>query len=267
MFCSVNDSACLEISLPGVGTDAIDLPAALKNISNAFSACSMVFSANSRSSAGTSSFGSIMLSSSGFNGALPHFQNGVFALFAPGGFGITNLFRGIQRSSSGCTQTQGAASCLLLPLARRVPKLDQGRGPAFQVAGDHCSPDRICISTRAIVCNVLGLLSPCFALRRMLSAMFRTRVELTGCGSVATAPSSASSIALINSGENEAFDKSFIRRVRFRSGWIACKDKLPAGRMFPTCFGSRNKSRAAVITPGRVPPNAPRQVPTDPQQG
>jgi hypothetical protein len=214
----------------------------------------MVFSANSRSSAGTSSFGSIMLSSSGLNGALPHFQNGVFALFAPGGFGITNLFRGIQRSSSGCTQTQGAASCLLLPLARRVPKLDQGRGPAFQVAGDHCSPDRICISTRAIVCNVLGLLSPCFALRRMLSAMFRTRVELTGCGSVATAPSSASSIALINSGENEAFEKSFIRRVRFRSGWIACKDKLPAGRMFPTCFGSRNKSRAALITPGRVAP-------------
>src|SRR5450755_3931162 len=135
MFCSVNDSACLEISVPGVGTDAIDLPAASKNISNAFSACSMVFSANSRSSAETSSFGSIMLSSSGLNGALPHFQNGVFALFAPDGFGITNLFRGIQRSSSGCTQTQGAASCLLLPLARRVSELDQGRGAASRWLG------------------------------------------------------------------------------------------------------------------------------------
>src|ERR1700738_1291317 len=154
----------------------------------------MVFSANSRNSAGTSSFGSIMPSSSGLNGALPHFQNGVFALFAPGGFGITDLFSGIQHSSSGCTQSKGAVS---------------------QVGSDHRSPDRICISTNAIICNVLGLLSPCFALRRMLSAMFRTRVELTGCGNVATAPSSASSIALINSGENEAFEKSFIRCVHF----------------------------------------------------
>jgi hypothetical protein len=154
-----------------------------------------------------------MPSSSGLNGALPHFQNGVFALFAPGGFGITDLFSEIQHSSSGCTQSKGAVS---------------------QVGSDHCSPDRICISTNAIICNVLGLLSPCFALRRMLSAMFRTRVELTGCGSVATAPSSASSIALINSGENEAFEKSFIRCVRFRSGWIVCKHKPPAHRMFPT---------------------------------
>src|SRR3984893_19535751 len=135
MFCSVNDSACLEISVPGLGTDAIDLPAASKNISNAFSACSMVFSANSRNSAGTSSFGSIMPSSSSLNGALPHFQNGVFARFASGGFGITNLFRGIQCASSGCTQTQGAVSCLLLPLARRVPEIHKGQGPAFQVAG------------------------------------------------------------------------------------------------------------------------------------
>jgi hypothetical protein len=46
-----------------------------------------------------------MPSSSDLNGALPHFQNGVFALFALDGFGITNRFRGIQRSSSGCTQT------------------------------------------------------------------------------------------------------------------------------------------------------------------
>src|ERR1700682_2209804 len=92
----------------------------------------MVFSANSRSSAGTSSFGSIMPSSSGLNGALPHFQNGVFAPFAPGGFGITNLF---QRSSSGCTQTKGAVSCLVLPLSRCVPELDQGQGPAFQWLG------------------------------------------------------------------------------------------------------------------------------------
>jgi hypothetical protein len=115
------------------------------------------------------------------------------------------------------------------------------------IGSDHCSPDRICISTKAIVCNVLGSLSPCCALRRMLSAMFRTRVELTGCGSVATAPASASSIALINSGENEAFEKSFIRCIRFRSGWIVCEDKPPAHRMFPTCFDSRNKSRAAVI--------------------
>src|ERR1700736_5607671 len=60
----------------------------------------MVFSANSRNSAGTSSFGSTMPSSSGLNEALPRLQNDVFALFAPGGFGTTDLFRGIQRSSS-----------------------------------------------------------------------------------------------------------------------------------------------------------------------
>src|SRR3979409_2043206 len=102
MFCSVNDSACLEISVPGVGTDTIDLPAASKNLATPFSSCSMVFSATPLNSAGTSSFGSIMPSSSGLNGALPQFQNGV--------------------------------SRLLLPLARRVPELDQGRGPAFQAA-------------------------------------------------------------------------------------------------------------------------------------
>jgi hypothetical protein len=40
--------------------------------------------------------------------------------------------------------------------------------------------------------------------------MFWTRIELTGSGSVATAPCSASSIASISSGENAAFEKSFI---------------------------------------------------------
>src|SRR5215468_4720243 len=60
MFCSVNVRACLEMSDPAPGTAEIDLLAASKNIPNAFSACSMVFSANSRNSAGTSSFGSAM---------------------------------------------------------------------------------------------------------------------------------------------------------------------------------------------------------------
>src|SRR5215813_13831633 len=61
MFCSVKFSACLEISVPGLGTDAMDFAAASKNMPNAFSAWSMVFSARSRSSAGTSNFGSIMV--------------------------------------------------------------------------------------------------------------------------------------------------------------------------------------------------------------
>src|SRR3954468_15039476 len=60
MFCSVKDRACLDISVPGLGMDVIDLLAASKNIPNAFSAWSMVFSANSRNSAGTSSLGSFM---------------------------------------------------------------------------------------------------------------------------------------------------------------------------------------------------------------
>src|SRR3954453_8685451 len=61
MFCSVNASACFETSVPAPGTVVIDLVAASKNMPNAFSAWSIVFSARSRSSAGTSSFGSIMV--------------------------------------------------------------------------------------------------------------------------------------------------------------------------------------------------------------
>lgn len=56
-----------------------------------------------------------------------------------------------------------------------------------------------------------------------------TRVELTGCGSVATAPASASSIAAIRSGENEAFEKSFIRCVRFAGRGVRVLIQ-PAGR-------------------------------------
>src|SRR6202030_679519 len=44
----------------GLGMEVTDLWAASKNIPNAFSAWSMVFSARSRNSAGTSSFGSVM---------------------------------------------------------------------------------------------------------------------------------------------------------------------------------------------------------------
>src|SRR4051812_36577238 len=61
MFCSVKASACFDTSLPAPGTDDMDLVAASKNMPNAFSAWSIVFSARSRSSAGTSSFGSIMI--------------------------------------------------------------------------------------------------------------------------------------------------------------------------------------------------------------
>src|SRR6478609_6073118 len=61
MFCSVKASACFDTSAPAPGTVVIDLVAASKNIPNAFSAWSIVFSARSRSSAGTSSFGSIMV--------------------------------------------------------------------------------------------------------------------------------------------------------------------------------------------------------------
>src|SRR3954451_11614306 len=61
MFCSVKASACFDTSAPAPGTFVIDLVAASKNMPNAFSAWSIVFSARSRSSAGTSSFGSIMV--------------------------------------------------------------------------------------------------------------------------------------------------------------------------------------------------------------
>src|SRR6187455_911694 len=92
MFCSVNDSACLDISVPGLGTDAMDLPAASKNIPKAFSAWSMVFSASSRNSAGTSNFGSIISAILRFGRELPHFRCGVFAEFARTGAGIANGF-------------------------------------------------------------------------------------------------------------------------------------------------------------------------------
>src|SRR3981189_750169 len=49
----------------------------------------MVFSAKSRNSAGTSSFASNMPPSSDFNRELPHFRNGVFALFARDNHGIS----------------------------------------------------------------------------------------------------------------------------------------------------------------------------------
>src|SRR3979490_1839552 len=98
MFCSVSDRACLDISDPGFGTDAIDFPAASKNIPNAFSAWSMVFSAKSRSSAGTSSFGSIMTPPSHFDGELPHFQNDVFAVFGAAGPDIYRPVWNIYRS-------------------------------------------------------------------------------------------------------------------------------------------------------------------------
>src|SRR5580692_3866224 len=75
MFCWVNDSACLEISVAGPGIDVTDLLAASKNIPNAFSACSMVFSAKSRNSAGTSSLGSITSRSSDLSSKLPHFRH------------------------------------------------------------------------------------------------------------------------------------------------------------------------------------------------
>src|SRR6185437_9377010 len=58
MFCWVKASACFEISVPGVEIVVTDLLAASKNRPNARSAWSMVFSAKSLSSAGTSSFGS-----------------------------------------------------------------------------------------------------------------------------------------------------------------------------------------------------------------
>src|SRR5437879_4478622 len=61
MFCSVKASACFDTSVPAPGTDVIDFVAASKNMPKACSAWSIVFSAKSRNSAGTSSFGSIMV--------------------------------------------------------------------------------------------------------------------------------------------------------------------------------------------------------------
>src|SRR5712664_3087090 len=133
---------------------------------------------------------------------------------------------------------------------------------------DHFSSDRSCISSSAIVCNILGLFSPCFALRRMLSAMCCTRVELTGCGSVATAPASASSIAAIRSGENEAFEKSFIRCVQF----VVVRERVsrqPAGR--PHVPHLRRSEEQIMLGDHYTAslgdaPDAPRQPPAHPQQ-
>src|SRR6516165_11393602 len=80
MFCAVNVSACLEISDPAPGRAEIDLPAASKNIPNAFSAWSIVFSAKSRNSAGTSSVGSAMLIILPYTARLPYLPGGVFAM-------------------------------------------------------------------------------------------------------------------------------------------------------------------------------------------
>ena len=52
---------CFESSATGVGAVGVDLRAASKNKSNARSAWSIVFSASSRSSAGTSNLGSVII--------------------------------------------------------------------------------------------------------------------------------------------------------------------------------------------------------------
>src|SRR3982074_3140356 len=113
-----------------------------------------------------------------------------------------------------------------------------------------------------------GLLSPCFAHRRMFSAMFCTRVGLTGCGSVATAPSSAWSVALIRPGENEAFEKSFIRCVQFPIVRDSCKDNLLASHTFPTSFSAWGKSCPATIMPPSTggASDAARQAKAHPQR-
>src|SRR5450631_1489465 len=96
----------------------------------------MVFSANSRNSAGTSSFGSIMPSSSGLNGALPHFQNGVFALFARRFWYYRPLSGNSASGNSALFVGMYPDLRRGLPLASpaRVPELDQSRDPAFQSA-------------------------------------------------------------------------------------------------------------------------------------
>src|SRR5712664_2051104 len=102
----------------------------------------------------------------------------------------------------------------------------------------------------------------------MLSAMYCTRVELTGCGSVATAAASASSIAAIRSGENEAFEKSFIRCVQF----AVVRERVlrqPADR--PHVPNLRWIAEQIMLgdhyTASREDaPDAPRETPAHPQQ-
>jgi hypothetical protein len=96
--------------------------------------------------------------------------------------------------------------------------------------------------------------------------MYCTRVELTGCGSVATAAASASSIAAIRSGENEAFEKSFIRCIQFAvvrvlrqpadrphvPNWRRIAEQIMPGDHYTASLGDA--------------PDAPRETPAHPQQ-
>src|ERR1700730_7926600 len=77
----------------------------------------MVLSAKSRNSAGTSSFGSIMLASCPSGRAVPHFQDGVFAAFAwEAGLRRT---RGAKTATRSGTQIRLASSlsCIIHPKA------------------------------------------------------------------------------------------------------------------------------------------------------
>ena len=76
-----------------------------------------------------------------------------------------------------------------------------------------------------------------------------TRVELTGCGSVATAPASASSIAAIRSGENEAFEKSFIRCVQFAGRGVRMSIQPAGWPHVPNPRRTVEQSCAASIIP------------------
>src|SRR5436309_4584056 len=120
MFSSVSDRACLDISVPGLGIELIDRFAASKNIPNAFSACSMVFSAKSRNSAGTSSFGSVMSLSSGLHPELPQLSNRVCAAIAPSSLEFVIDF---WRCGVEAPLARGAMmrSPIFLPHARQYP--------------------------------------------------------------------------------------------------------------------------------------------------
>jgi len=74
-----------------------------------------------------------------------------------------------------------------------------------------------CNSSRASLCSVTSSRSPPWAARKIASARACTCLEWTGSGSEATAASSAASITEINSGGNDALEKSFMTTTTKRS--------------------------------------------------
>src|SRR3954447_11108568 len=112
---------------------------------------------------------------------------------------------------------------------------------------------------------MVGSRSPSFAVRRMVSAMAWICAELTGSGSDATAVANAAFMMPIVSGENDAFEKSFmlgsIRRQARASSTLSRRTNKP-----PPLRDDGSPSPAPTTAPSASPSAATTEQPHEEEQ-